>query len=130
VKDISLAELPYRYLQPVDISKLRRNINQLQLATSEPAQRLATMLDLEYRALAEAAKNHPAALALLSVVEQVPSLAFIILVSQLNHDAEALLITTQRLDNRGFVTLRSQAGNLDFHRYPDVWWGIALYPVA
>lgn len=131
VKDISLAEFPQRYLQPVDISKLRQNINQLQLATSEPAKRLATVLDLEYRALTEAAKNHPAALALLSVVEQVPSMAFVILVSQLNHDAEALLITTQRLEKRGFVTMRSQPGNLDLQRYSNIGRrGIALYPVA
>ena len=105
VKDISQVELAQRYLQPPDIRKLNRNIILLKPVTSEAAQRLLAMLDFEVRAVEAAAKNHPATLALLHVAERVSPPALIILVSQPNHDAEALLVTTQKLAKRGFTTL-------------------------
>jgi len=63
------------------------------------------MLYFEYQAIEEAAKNHPATLALSQVTEHTPPPATIVLVSQLNHDAEALLVTTEKLSKRGFTTI-------------------------
>jgi len=105
VKDITSVEFAHRFLQPPDIGKLRRNITLLKQVTSEPAQRLLSMLDFEYQAIKEAAKNHPATLALSVVIEHTPSPAIIVLVSQLNHDAEALLVITEKLSRRGFTTI-------------------------
>jgi len=109
VKDITPVEFAHRYLQLPDISKLRRNIAQLKQATSEPGQRLLSMLNFEYQAIEQGAKNHPATLALLQVTEHIPSPAIIVLVSQLNHDAEALLVTGEKLTRRGFTTLNIEA---------------------
>ena len=106
VKDIILVELAPRFLQPPDIGKLRRNITQLKQATSEPAQRLLSMLSFEYQAIEEAAKNHPATLALSLTTQHAPP-AIIILVSQLNHDAEALQVTAEKLSRRGFTRYRN-----------------------
>jgi hypothetical protein len=109
VKDITPVEFAHRFLQLPDIGKLRRNIAQLKQATSEPGQRLLSMLDFEYQAIEQGAKNHPATLALLQVTERIPPPAIIVLVSQLNHDAEALLVTGERLTRRGFATLSTEA---------------------
>jgi len=109
VKDITPVEFAHRFLQLPDISKLRRNIIQLKQTTSEPGQRLLSMLDFEYQAIEQGAKNHPATLALLRVTEHIPPPAIIVLVSQLNHDAEALLVTGEKLTRRGFTTLNIEA---------------------
>ena len=105
VKDITAVEFPHRFLQLPDLAKLRRNITQLKQVTSEASQRLLGMLDFEYRAIEEAAKNHWATLALLQVTEQVRPPAMVVLLSQLNHDAEVVLVTAEKLTRRGFTTL-------------------------
>jgi len=105
VREITLVEFADRHLEPTDIAKIRRNITQLKQAESEPAQRLLGVLDFEYRALEEAAKNHPATTALLSATKQAPAPAMILLVSQLNHDAEAILVTAEKLSRRKFTTI-------------------------
>jgi len=109
VKDVTPVEFAHRYLQLPNIGKLRRNIAQLKQATSEPGQRLLSMLNFEYQAIEQAAKNHPATLALLQVAEHIPPPAIIVLVSQSNDDAEALLVTGEKLTRRGFTTLSIEA---------------------
>ncbi len=109
VKDITLVEFAHRFLQPPDISKLKRNITLLKQATAEPAQRLLNMLNFEFQAIEEATKNHPATLALSLATEHTTPPAIIVSVTQLNHDAEALLITTDRLSKRGFTTMPIEA---------------------
>ena len=105
VKDITLVESTHRFLQLPDLGKLKRDITQLKRATSEPAQRLLNMLNFEYQAIEKAAKKHPATIALSSVAKQAPSPATIVLISQANHDAEALLVTTEKLSRREFTTI-------------------------
>jgi len=109
VKDITPVEFAHRFLQLPDISKLRRNISQLKQATSEPGQRLLNMLNFEYQAIEQSAINNPAILALSRVIQHISPPVIIALVSQLNHDAEALLVTGERLTRRGFVTLSIEA---------------------
>ena len=106
VKNINLVEFVHRCLQPEAMGRLRRNITLLKRATSEPAQRLLSMLNFEYQAIEQAAKNHAATVALSQVVRRISSPAIIVLVSQMGHDAEALLVTTDRLTRKGFTTLR------------------------
>jgi hypothetical protein len=118
VKDITTVELAHRLLQPPDISRLKRNITLLNQATSEPAQRLLSLLDFERQAIEEAAKNHPLALALSSAIKHTPPPAVIVSVSQLNHDAEALLVTTDKLSRQGFTTIPVSAVSPEQPRPP------------
>jgi len=104
-RDITLTKFGHRFLQIPDVVKLRRNISQLKEATSEPAQRLLNMLNLEHRAIEKAAKTHPATLALSSVTEHMQPPAIVLLVSHWNHDAEALLVATGKLSRGRFITL-------------------------
>lgn len=105
VKDITPVEFAHRFLRQPDIKRLRWNIAQLKQATSGPAQRLLDILGFEYQAIEAAAKNHPATIALSWVAKHAPPPAVIILISQLNHDAEALLVTAEKLSKRGFTTM-------------------------
>ncbi|MFC2007081.1 DUF58 domain-containing protein [Chloroflexota bacterium] len=105
IKEITRVIFSQRHLQPPDIAQLKRNINHLRQVKSEPAQRLLNLLDFEYRAIEENAKNHPATTALSQVTRHAPAPAMIALVSELNHDTEALLITTEKLSRRDFTTV-------------------------
>lgn len=109
VKDIAPAEFAHRSLAPPDIAKLRRNITHLRRAESEPAQRLLEMLNFECRATEEAARTHPATVAISLVTEHAPTPAMIIMLSRLNHDAEAIAVTTERLSKREFTIIPPQA---------------------
>jgi uncharacterized membrane protein AbrB (regulator of aidB expression) len=68
------------------------------------------MLNFEYRAIEQAAKNHAATVALSQVVRRISPPAIVVLVSQMSHDAEALLVATDKLTQRGFTTLRIEEG--------------------
>lgn len=105
VKDIAEVEFAHRFLQLPDITKLRRNLNLLRQVTSQSGRRLLSMLEFEYQAMEEAAKNNPATLALSRATKHVTPPAIIVMVSQLNHDAEALLVTSEKLFKRGFTTV-------------------------
>jgi len=105
IREITVVKFADRYLETTDIAKIRRNIRQLQQTDSEPAQRLLDILNFEHRSIEEVARNHPATLALTSATRQVPAPAMILLVSQLNHDAEAILVTAEKLARRRFATL-------------------------
>jgi len=109
VREINLVEFADRHLEPADIAKVRRNIIQLKQAESEPAQRLLGILNFEYRAIEETARNNPATMALSAVTKQTPAPAMILLVSQLNHDAEAILVTAEKLSKRKFTTIPVEA---------------------
>jgi len=109
VKDITSVELAHRFLQPPDINKLRRSINLVKQVRAQSGQRLLSMLDFEYQAIEEAAKNHPLTLALSRTTKHLQPPAIIALVSQLNHDAEASLVTTEKLSKRGFTTIHVEA---------------------
>lgn len=105
IKEITIVEFSGRYLEPVNIGRIRRNIRLLRQARSEPAQRLLEILEFESHSLKASAKRHPASSALYEVTQQIAAPALIILVSQLNHDAEAVAVTANRLAARQFTTV-------------------------
>jgi len=121
IKDITVVEFAHRFLQPLDVGKLKRNITRLEKATSEPAQRLLNMFNFEYQAIEQAAKNHQTTIALSRTTKYVPSPAIIILISQWNHDAEALGLTTEKLSRVGFTIIpikSSKQPTALFSNYP------------
>lgn len=105
VREITQLEFTDRRLEAADITKVRRAIAQLKQVDSEPARRLLGVLNFEYRAIEEAARNHPATVTLSAVTRQAPAPAMILLVSQLNHDAEAILVIAEKLSRRNFTTV-------------------------
>lgn len=80
----------------------------LKRTASPPGRRLLAMLEFEFRALRAAATNHPAALALGRVAALVSPPAIIVLVAGRSGDAEALLITLEKLSGRNYTVLEAQ----------------------
>jgi septal ring factor EnvC (AmiA/AmiB activator) len=94
-----------RHTEIADINDIKRNINQLKSAKSEPARRLLTILDFKYRSIEEFVRNHPATAALLSTTKQILAPATILFISQLNHDAEAIRVISDKLARIKFTTV-------------------------
>ncbi|MFH1647003.1 MAG: DUF58 domain-containing protein [Chloroflexota bacterium] len=105
VGEIRAVNLEGRCLEPADIARIRRNYEQLKRSDSEPARRLLNIIDFQRRSIEEAARGHPATLALTAVTRQVPAPAMILLVTASDDDAEALGVATARLARRKFTTV-------------------------
>jgi uncharacterized protein (DUF58 family) len=103
--EITIVKFTGRLLEPMDVAKIRRNIKQLQQVKTEPAQRLLDLFDFEHRSITDIARNHPATRALTTVTGKVPAPAMIFLISQFNHDTEAVLVTAEKLARRRFTLL-------------------------
>ena len=104
-QNITIVEPLERTLEPQNIKRLRRNISQLEQTTAKPAQKLAEILKLEYQILQETAKKHPAGQALTKAAEGTPAPAVITIVSTFSHDADALAVTLEKLERKGYSTV-------------------------
>ncbi len=104
-KSITLVEPSERVLQSTEFRRLKRSIGQLELVKTEPAQKLADILNLEYKAVQEAAKGHPASKALEKIVANVAPPAVITVVSSLTQDADALTVALEKLGEKGYSTV-------------------------
>ncbi len=97
-KRIAVAPPAGRVLQPVDPLRLRRDIHLV--GAGEQGSGLGSVLDLENRAVQEAAKDAPASSALKRVAEKVGPPAAIVVVS--SHDAEELSISLRAMAEKGY----------------------------
>lgn len=105
LREIIPVPMVNRYLELPDIKDIRRNINLLKAVDSEPARRLRDIFDFKYRSIEESTRSHPAAIALSGAAREVPAPATILLVSQLNHDAEAVKVISEKLSRQRFTTV-------------------------
>ena len=92
---------PVRYLSPPDVARLRANIGRIRFAESKAAKVLAELLQLEYRNLSNTAKQNPATQALREAFMKVDKQSNIVVISQRNHDAEALAFSTYSFGRKG-----------------------------
>jgi hypothetical protein len=105
VKEIETVAFGEKSLRRVDIGRLRRDLYRLGQANSPVARKLAALLGFEYKALIEAAEHNPAARAVFEVTQHLSSRAVLIFISYLNHDAEALMVTADKMAHKGFTYL-------------------------
>lgn len=94
-----------RYLSPPDVSLLRANIRRVQSVESDPAKALAELLQVEYQSLKDIAVHHPVARALELAFEKTSDRASVVVVSSLNHDAEAVMFSAITYRNKGNAVL-------------------------
>jgi uncharacterized protein (DUF58 family) len=104
-QNITLLEPKQKTLEPPDVKRLRRNINQLEQVKTKPAQKLAGILKLEYEVIQETAKKHPAGQALTKAAGGTNAPAVITVVSPFSHDADALAVTLEKLKRKGYRTV-------------------------
>jgi hypothetical protein len=102
---IAIVEFSGRLLEATDIAKIRRNIKQLRQVKTESAQRLLDFLDFEHRSTEEVAHKNPATRALAAVTHDTPAPAMIFLISQFNHDTEAILVNAEKLALKNYNVL-------------------------
>lgn len=105
IREINVVKPVSRYLEPLDTGRIKRNIRLLQQSRAGPALKLLDIFRLESRAIDESARNHPASTALQGIARRVKGPALIILISQLDQDAEAVLVTKDKLARSGFTTV-------------------------
>jgi len=102
VGEITVEAVESRFLQPPSVGSLKSNIARLRRTGVESAEKLAEMLSLEAGALQWAVREHPAARAVSGASDRVHSPALIALISRLNHDTEALLVSLGQLRKEGY----------------------------
>jgi len=92
---------PVQYLNPPDITRLRANISRIQFAESQASKVLAQLLQLEYKSINNNAKLNPATKALTEAFAKVDKKSNVVIISNRNHDAEALAFNTYDLIRKG-----------------------------
>lgn len=92
---------PVKYLNPPDVGRLRANIGRIRYAESKAARVLSQLLQLEYKSLSNTARLNPATKALREAFAKVDKQSNIVVISQRNHDAEALAFNTFSFQRKG-----------------------------
>jgi uncharacterized protein (DUF58 family) len=102
---ITIEEPKEKILQPLEMRRLKRSISQLKIKRTEAAQKLEEILEFESEASMQAAKKHPATLALMKSVKLAHAPAVITVASPISYDSEALLLGLEQLHEKGYRTI-------------------------
>ena len=87
------------------MARLRANIMRTRSGKSEASRVLARLLQIEYRNLDADARHHPATSALQSALAKAGSQSSIVVISQRNHDAEALAFDSFSYTRKGHAVI-------------------------
>ncbi|MDD4877072.1 MAG: DUF58 domain-containing protein, partial [Dehalococcoidales bacterium] len=90
-----------KYLSTVNVRRLRSNMHRLESAENQSSQVLSELLQFEYRNLNNNARINPVSKALLDVFKKADKQSNIVVISQQNHDTEALSFNTFQLAQKG-----------------------------
>jgi hypothetical protein len=101
VKEIVILSFPTRCLETADVIRLKADIQRVERVDSPPAAALKRLLLAEYANLSRSARLNPCTLALNAVMSKAGERSSVVVVSQRNHDAEALAYQACRLTRRG-----------------------------
>jgi uncharacterized protein (DUF58 family) len=99
---ITIDEPKEKVLQPLEMSRLKRSISQLEKTKTESAQKLKEILLFESETYQQAAKQHPAMLALMKTALLAGTPAVITVASPISYDSDALLLGLEQLGKKGF----------------------------
>lgn len=102
---ISIVEAKERVLQPVEMRRLKRSIGQLSQTETPNLQRLREVLEFESAAYEEAAKEHPAAKALMQAAKLTRAPAVFTVASPVSSGSDVLLLTLEKLHEKGYSTI-------------------------
>ena len=94
-----------RYLAFPDISHLRGNLARIRSSQSASAATLGQLLQIEYRSIAQNARNNPATEALSKACSHAGREFSIVVISQRNHDADALAFNAFSYRQQGHAVI-------------------------
>jgi hypothetical protein len=92
---------PKKYLNPPDIRRLRANMNRIRSSDNQAVKVLSELLRIEYDNLKDIAMKNPATRALTEALAKAEEQSNVVVISQRNHDAEALEFNVYNLHNKG-----------------------------
>ena len=101
VKEIVTRENTAKSLNPPDVARLRANIRRLSETESAPAGVLRELLQIELKNLGHNARSSPCTAALNEVMTKANQQSTVLVISNQNHDAEALAFNLQTLTAKG-----------------------------
>jgi hypothetical protein len=101
VKEIVSRENTVKSLNPPDVGRLRANIRRLSQAESQSAGVLRELLQIELKSLNHNARSSPCTAALNEVMTKTNQQSTVLVISNRNHDAEALAFDLQALTIKG-----------------------------
>jgi hypothetical protein len=101
VKEIVSQENTVKSLNPPDVGRLRANIRRLSQVESQPAGVLRELLQIELKSLRNNARSSPCTAALNEVMMKADQQSTILVISNQNHDAEALAFNLHALTVKG-----------------------------
>ncbi len=96
---------PLKYLASPNVERLRANLFRLRQVDSQPAKALSSLLEIEYRNLEREARENPATTALLEGLKKAGRESNLVVLSERNHDAEALAFNSFELGRRGYAVI-------------------------
>ncbi len=102
-KEISIFPSPGKYLHRADIGRLRADINRLASVQGDSSKALAQLLGIEYAAILRNVSFHPATKAINKAVQHSGQQFTFVIVSGLNHDADAIEANRFLMTKRGYA---------------------------
>jgi len=100
-QEVTVFTNPVKYLDPPDVTRLRADINRIRFVESEASRVLIQLLQLEYDNISKNARLNPASRALAIALDKAGTQSNVLVISQYNHDVEALAFNTFSLAGRG-----------------------------
>jgi hypothetical protein len=101
VKEIVIKENAAKSLNPPDVGRLQANIRRLAQTENQPVGVLRELLQIEFNSLRHNARSSPCTAALNEVMAKTNQQSTVLVISNQNHDAEALAFNLHDLTIRG-----------------------------
>jgi hypothetical protein len=104
-KKITIFETPSRYLYRPDVGKLRVDINRLASVAGDSSKALAQLLSVEYANILNNIAFNPATKAINQAMKNTNQHSTFVVVSRLNHDADAIEANRFLMTKRGYAVV-------------------------
>jgi Protein of unknown function DUF58 len=104
-KEITISPSPAKYLHRADIGRLRADINRLASVESDSSKALAQLLGIEYAGILRNVAFNPATKAINKAMQHTNLQFTFVVVSGLNHDADAIEANRLLMTKRGYAVV-------------------------
>jgi hypothetical protein len=104
-QEITIFETPSRYLYRPDVGKLRVDINRLASVAGDSSKALAQLLSVEYANILNNIAFNPATKAINQAMKNTNQHSTFVVVSRLNHDADAIEANRFLMTKRGYAVV-------------------------
>jgi hypothetical protein len=104
-KEITIFANPTRYLYGPDISRLRANIGRLESVEGESSKVLSQLMNIEYASFMTGVAHNPATQAINKALMNANIQSTMVIVSKLNHDANAIEVNRFLLKKKGYAII-------------------------